>query len=123
MPSLWIAVRPSPTGARVLAMKGREIVLKAKLKRLPSHPRALPHLLEALALWEGEKVRAALCVDDTGGSFDMGRYPDLLLDADETPLYGLEWVPTHRRRRVRQELSGLGDFRDMHKLLTREVDR
>jgi len=109
-------------------MKGRETLLKAKLKRHPAHRRSLPLLLEALALWQGEKVHAALCVDDAGGSFDMWRYQP---EFDDTPLYQLEWVPIHRPRHGRDEahepslggLSGLGDFGDLQELLAWEVAR
>jgi hypothetical protein len=39
-------------------------ILKARLPLTPSHPRALLTLLEGVALWQGECLRAALSVPD-----------------------------------------------------------
>ncbi len=114
MNRLWIAVRPSSTGTRVLAMKGSRTLLRAKLKRRPSHQRGLTLLLEALALWQGEKVHAALCVDGADGAF-----PRFQPEYDDTLLYGLEWVPGHRRA----DEEGAGDFRELHRLLAWEAAR
>ena len=57
--SLWMAIRPGPTGTRVLVTEGQETLLKARLMRDPAHPRALATLLEAMALWQ--ESRSALC--------------------------------------------------------------
>ena len=46
MSSIWMGVSPGPTEMRVLAMAGpSETILKARLRRPPTHPRALPLLL------------------------------------------------------------------------------
>jgi hypothetical protein len=85
--AIWIAIRPGRTGTRVLATAGaQETLLKANLASEPAHPRAVPALLEAVALWQGEQVRAALCVggrDDGCGT----RLSRTLVDViDPTPL-------------------------------------
>lgn len=62
MESIWMGIAPSPQVTRVLAMAGpNDTILKAQLARDPQHPRALATLLEAVALWQGLPVRAALC--------------------------------------------------------------
>jgi hypothetical protein len=51
MSNLSMGISPGPQGTRVIAMAGSSVtILKARLSREPSHPRALPTLLEAIAL-------------------------------------------------------------------------
>jgi hypothetical protein len=64
MDSIWMGIAPSREATRVVAMSGpSSTILKAQLARDPKHPRALATLLEAVALWQGQPVRAALCAD------------------------------------------------------------
>ena len=71
MESLWVGIDPHPTETRILAMAGPgEILLKARLRPHPQHPRAAAILLEALSLWQGATVRAALCADTEPPLFD-----------------------------------------------------
>ena len=122
--AIWMAIRPGSTGTRVLATAGvKETLLKANLAVEPAHPRALPALLEAVALWQGEEVRAALCV--AGRAAGSGtRLSRTLVDVvDPTPLFRLDIVPDRPRERRRDRLDGLGDFRDLRQLLLFEVAR
>ena len=65
MDSIWMGIAPGRLSTRLLAMHGaNETILKARLRRDPMHPRALATLLEAIALWQGAQVRAALAADD-----------------------------------------------------------
>ena len=105
MSDVWIGISPGPLETRVLAMAARETILKARLPSRPSHLRALPTLLEAIALWEGTKVRAALCAADKDGLSDSSLYRDAILDFGG-PLYDVEWVP-----------SSHGEFGDLRRLL------
>lgn len=123
MESIWMGIAPSPDTTRVIAMTGpSEPILKARLASDPSHPRALATLLEAVALWQGRPVRAALCVGGPGRSYDSNLYREAFLD-DGGALYSVAWVPgcEHRRRRAR--LPGLGSFRDLERLVVEEVAR
>jgi hypothetical protein len=124
MSSIWMGIAPGPTSTRVLAMQGgSETILKARLRRDPSHPRALGTLLEAMALWQGMHVRAALAVDEEstscGSSLCRSPFPELGTD----PLFTLEWVPVAARRRRRSAIAGMGEFRDLERLLVGEVAR
>jgi hypothetical protein len=80
MAALWVGIDPHPTETRILAMAGPgEIVLKARLRPHPQHPRAAATLLEALSLWHGTQVRAALYADTEPPLFDTGSWIDALL--------------------------------------------
>jgi len=93
MSILSMGISPGPRDTRVIAMAGpSDTILKARLSRQPSHPRALPTLLEAIALWQGVQVRAALCAADRDGVSDSNLYRDAFVDFGG-PLYTLEWIP------------------------------
>ena len=71
MRSLWVAIDSRCDETRVLATAGpKETVLKARLSATAQHPRAVPTLLEALALWQGMPVRAVIVAGDRDGSSD-----------------------------------------------------
>lgn len=123
--TIWLGIDPRPPTARILATAGpNETLLKARLSPQPKHPRALATLLEALALWQGIPVRAALAVGDDEPWCDMALYHAEFPDFGETPLYSLECVPHLRpRRRLADGVPGMGDFRDLRQLLLFEVAR
>jgi hypothetical protein len=98
-----------------------ETILKAQLRAEPSHERALATLLEAVALWQGAPVRAALCADERGPSCGSKLYRAADLD-EGGPFYSVAWVPRPGPRR-RRGVGGLGDFRDLERLLVWEVAR
>lgn len=121
--SIWMALRPGPTGTRIIAtQRAQETLLKARLLSEPQHPRALPTLLEALALWQGETVRAALCVDAPEAGYATRLVRDAFPLVEPTPLYHLDVVHA-RRRRHHDDLRGMGDYRDLRQLLLFEVAR
>lgn len=124
MSTIWLGVDPRPPVARVLGMAGpSEPLLKARLLPQPKHPRALATLLEAIALWQGTPVRAALAVGDEEPWCDMGHYHVGFADFGATPLYSLDVVSRLRPPRRRDPLGGMGDFRDLRQLLLFEVAR
>jgi hypothetical protein len=100
----------------------KETVLKARLSATAQHPRALPVLLEALAMWEGMPVRAAVIADEKDGSSVTRLKLDWLADFSGDPLYKLEFVHGHKRRH-RDRLCGLGSFHDLRQLVMFEVAR
>jgi hypothetical protein len=124
MSSIWMGVAPGPREMRVLAMAGpSETILKARLLRPAMHSRALPTLLESLALWQGQTVHVALAAEDQGVGADLSAYDGVRLD-DGTPLYTVQWVPAPDRVRHRhRDLRGVGDFCDLRRLLTFGVPR
>jgi len=125
MESIWMAIAPNATSTRVLAMAGpHDTFLKARLRRSPSHPRALAWLLESIALWQGRPVRAALSADDKHDGFASNFFQETFSDAG-APLYTLDWIPgpARVRRAARGDVVGMGDFADLRRLLIEEVAR
>ncbi len=86
MESIWMGIAPGPTTTRVIAMAGpSDTILKAQLAREPHHPRALATLFEAVALWQGQPVRAALCAGPPGLSCDSSFFREVFSgDGGET---------------------------------------
>lgn len=123
MKSIWMGIAPGSETTRVIAMAGSgDTILKAHLAKDPKHPRALATLLEAVALWQGQPVRAALCADSRGLSCDSNICREAFLD-DGGALYSVVWVPAGAHRQRRHRLHGLGNFRDLERLLIAEVAR
>ena len=123
MESIWMGIAPRARGTRVIAMASpSDTILKANLGCEPKHPRALATLLEAVALWQGQPVRAALSADERVFSCDSNFCREAFLD-NGSALYSLVWVPAAERRRRRGHLHGLGDFRDLERLVISEVAR
>jgi hypothetical protein len=128
MKSIWMGIAPNSHTTRVIAMAGADqTLLKAQLARQPKHPRALPTLLEAIALWQGLPVRAALCAEGGGASCDSTICREASFDLDNfddgAPLYSIVWVPAGAHRKRRQRLHGLGSFQDLEQLVLSEVAR
>jgi hypothetical protein len=121
MRSIWVGIDSTCDGTRVLATSGSsETILKARLSATAQHPRAVPALLEALAMWQGMPVRAALVVDGADGSSATRLCLDAWADFGGAPLYSLEFVHG-RKRRHRDRLDGVGRFSDLRQLLLFEV--
>lgn len=124
MQSIWLAIHPQPQGTRLLAQAGPgETLVKAQLAPRPASPRALAALLEGLALWQGAPIRAALCVERDAGTCVTSSFLDSVVDYGKAPLFEIEVVSAGRRRRRRDRLDGMGDFRDLRQLLLFEVAR
>jgi len=123
MRSIWVGIDSTCNGTRVLATSGpTETILKARLSATAQHPRAVPALLEALAMWQGVPVRAALVVGGSDGSSVTRLCLDPYADFGGAPLYSLEFVHG-RRRRHRDPIDGLGGFHDLRQLMLFEVAR
>jgi hypothetical protein len=125
MSDLWAAIDTRRHCPRILVTNsGREPLVKALMSGPPQHRRALPTFLEALALWEGRPVRAALVVGKQGGC-DTSLYHEFFADPDHTPMYSIDYVssPEEMKRAYRDQLGGMGRFQDLKQLLIWEVAR
>jgi hypothetical protein len=124
MSDIWMAIAPGIRDTRVIAMAGAsETILKARLSLQPSHARAMSTLLEAVALWQGTKVRAALCADERAGVSDSSLFHEAFTDFGG-PLYSVDWVPAAGRvRRQHRDIDGVGHFADLRRILITEVAR
>jgi hypothetical protein len=118
-----MGIAPTRESTRIIAMAGAErTLLKARLASSPSSRRALPSLLEAIALWQGQPVHAALVADASPSSCDTSLFRDSFPDFGSA-LYTLDFVEALRRPRRRDDLSGMGPFEDLRQLLLFEVAR
>jgi hypothetical protein len=123
MSDIWMGIAPEPKATRVIAMAGpSETILKARLLPSPRHPRGMATLLEALAMWQGTKVRAVVSVDERDGACDSNFYREVFTDFGG-PLYTLDWVPACRRGRRHRDLPGVGAFADLRQQVLFEVAR
>lgn len=104
----------SPRSTRLLVRAGDDEVLKAILPSpsAPPHPRALPTLLEAMALWHQAPVRAVLCAAEADSWSRLGLVDDLWACVD-TVHYTVE---LRERAGRHQRIAGLGRFGDLRRL-------
>ena len=110
-----VTMVPTRSETRLLVTVGPDEVMKARLGPADRmHRRAAPMLLEALALWYQQRVRAVISVGAGAAPGDLGLADGLGYGA-ETVHYEVAWVDPRapRGRRVR----GLGDFRDVRRQL------
>jgi hypothetical protein len=113
--TIWTGICPGTRDTRVLVCDGTTTLLKARLSPMPAHPRALQWFLEAVALWQGMPVRAVLSAERMDDGYATPLHRDWFPDFGG-PLYTVEWSERVRRRRQRDALDGLGDFRDLKQL-------
>jgi hypothetical protein len=117
-----VFLKTSSRATRVLVQLDDDDVLKAVL-RTPSskpHPRALPTLLEAMALWHQAPVHAVLCAREEESWCRLGLLDDMWLSID-TAHYTIEQRPRDRDRERRQRITGFGNFDDLRQLALRGV--
>jgi hypothetical protein len=109
-------LKTSSRSTRVLVRVDDDEVLKAVLPRplVPPHARALPLLLEALALWHQAPVHVVLCASEEASWSRLGLVDELGLGLD-TVHYTVE---QRRHGRARgQRIAGLGSFDDLRQLV------
>ena len=122
MQTVWMGLDPRPDCTRVLAMAGPDhVLLKARLAPSAASRAALPSLLEAIALWQGAIVRAALVVGDGDGSSPAPFARDAF--GVGGALYSLEYVAALRPPRRADGIPGMGPFGDLRQLLLFEAMR
>jgi hypothetical protein len=108
-------LKTSPRLTRVLVSLGDNEVLKAVLPTpsVPPHTRALPLLLESLALWHQAPVHAVLCAAEQDAWSRLGLLDGLGLGRG-TVHYTVELREPARGRG--QRIEGLGRFDDVRQL-------
>jgi len=116
-------LKTSQQATRVLVRYGDDDVLKAVLSPpccSPPHVRALPTLLEAVALWHQAQVHVVLDAIEAESCFRLGLVDELHLGL-ATAHYRVEVREPVRDRRRRQRIDGLGSFIDLRQLGLRGV--
>lgn len=105
-------ITATATETRILVQDATGDRLLARLPPLAAiaHPRAIPSLLESLALCSGAMVPTVLYVDERSDWQRSGLCETLGFGL-ETPFFEVEVVPLeHRQRRSAKRLTGLGSF-------------
>jgi hypothetical protein len=115
MERITVTMQPLPHETRLLAMSGRDEVLRAILgPTTASHPRAAATLLEGLALWHQRALTVVLCADvDVCSS--ATRILDQLGFGTRTVHYDVEVAFLDHPRRGRR-IRGFGNFSDLRQL-------
>lgn len=119
-----LGIWPTARSTRVVAVDRRsQTILRATLSLCPSSSRAVTMLLEALALWEGLPVRAALVADGSSTSAcPTTLYRDTFaVFGDRSALYELAWVSRGTGRR--RDVVTAGSFAALERLVLRTVVR
>src|SRR5271165_184770 len=114
---ITVTIVPTRSETQILVTVGQDDVMKARL--LPAthiHPRAMPMLLEALALWYQRRVHAVISVDADAVLSDLG-LADGLGVAECTVHYEVLWVDRRELGRRGRRVRGLGDFRGVRRVL------
>jgi hypothetical protein len=114
---ITVRILPSSTSTRVLVTDGNDEVLKARLP-MPSqmHRLAVKTMLEAIALFYQSRIRVVLSADSEAISFGLGLTDGLGFGID-TFYYEVEVLPDAEQRRRAKRLYGLGDFREVRRLV------
>lgn len=123
METVWMGIWPGALDTRVLVMDEGETLLKARLRPAPRNPRAIEALCNAVALWCGRKVCAALAVDAPGAWCGLKPWRDAFEALNRTAvggdlLYEIDYVSV-KSRRVEPD-PDLGSFSEMLDLLGAE---
>jgi hypothetical protein len=120
---IQVVIAPDPYATRILVSDPQGYtLLKGNLAPHTCHPRALPTLLDALALWEGTMLRVVLSVDEWDASGAKNLCRGLHRD-DGAPLFSLDWVPRVVENPGSNPRSHLGNFSDLRRLVVREGRR
>jgi hypothetical protein len=105
----------TPEVTRILVRMDDDVVLKAALlpRYWPPHRRALPTLLEVMALWHQAPVRAVVSVRDVASWSQLGLAEDLDGGVSTAHYTARMRAPVRDRG---QRIRGLGSFADVQHL-------
>ena len=124
MRSLWMGIMPGLESTRVVGQHDWDrLMLKARLPHSPQDPWAMETLCEAMALWCGRKVCAALVVDGPGSLCVTKPWRDTVARLGRHELFEVHLVSRGRRAEERDRLDGLHDYDDLRWLIFSEEAR
>ena len=114
---ITVRILPSATSTRVLVTDGKDEVLKARLP-VPSqiHRLAAKTMLEAIALFYQSRIRVVLSADSEAISCSLGLTDGFGFGIDSQH-YDVGVLPDAEQRRCAKRLRGLGDFREVRRLV------
>jgi hypothetical protein len=112
-----VRILPSSSTTRVLVTYGHEEILKARLPAASQmHPLTAKTLLESIALAYQTRVRVVLSADSEAISLGLGLTDGFGFGVNSLH-YEVEVLPDAEQRRHAKRLLGLGDFRDVRRLV------
>jgi hypothetical protein len=118
MSPLWMSIEPGYDETRLMLTAGRVgAALRARLPPVPSQPRALAHLLEAVSAWYGAPLTAVIDAGAEGALHHPTRWAQLLGEIDGEQVR-VEWVVVPARVERDRFLGELGDFSAAKRLVT-----
>lgn len=121
MRDLWMGIIPGLEFTRVVVQDGwAPPLLKARLPESPQSPRALEALCEAIALWCGRKVCAALVVDGPDFTCVTKQWLDTAERVVERAPFVVHLVSRGRPAEERDLLDGMHDYHDLRHLVFSE---
>jgi hypothetical protein len=121
-PPLVMAIAPGSLTTRILVHDGPTPLLKARLPHSPQHPRAALALAEALTLWTNRPCRVAVAVVGRGAFCATPRWR-AALDWMTRPEAVSVVCVRHDAVPVEPDVSVLGDFSDLRRMLWRSAAR
>jgi hypothetical protein len=114
MRSLWMGIMPGLEFTRVVVQDDWDhLLLKARLPHSPRDPRAVETFCQAMALWCGRKVCAALVVDGPGALCVTKPWRDTVERLTGHELFEVHLVSRGRPAEERDRLDGLHDYDEL----------
>lgn len=115
---ITVTIVPTIESTRILATRGSDEILKARLgPPFQVHRWAAPMLLESLSLWFQRPLRVVLAAESEEISSGLG-LSDGFGFGVKTVHYEVEVVERKRKRRGAR-IEGVGDFHDVRQLRLR----
>jgi hypothetical protein len=117
-PRITVRIVPSSSTTLVLVTYGQDQVLKARLPPASQmHRGSAKTLLESIAMMYQTRVLVVLSADSEAISLDLGLTDGFGFGIDSL-YYEVEVLLDTEQRRRAKRLSGLGDFRDVRRLVS-----
>jgi hypothetical protein len=124
MRPLWMGIRPGLEVTRIVVRDGwAPILLKGRLPHSPKYHGAVETLCEAVALWCGRKVCAALVVDGPDAFCGTKPWHDTVDRLRDHPLFEVHLVSSGRPAHERDRLDGLHDYHELRQQILNEEAR
>jgi hypothetical protein len=119
-----MGIRPGLEVTRIVVRDGwAPILLKGCLPHSPKDPGAVERLCEAVALWCGRRVCAALVVDGPDTFCGTKPWHDTVERLRNHPLFEVHLVSSGRPGHERDRLDGLHDYHELRQQIFHEEAR
>ena len=115
---LWMSIEPLRNETRLfLTAPMTGTALKARLPKMPAHPRAIVMLMEALSAWYRLPLHAALDADAEGVRLHGEHWAVLVGDLPGLDV-SVEWIARPKPIKHDKFLGPMGHFRRARRLIS-----